>query len=64
VPALPALFSVFAAARQSVLFPAESGLESTHMFPGEVWERRFPASGRCEYACGPHPEMNGVVHVE
>jgi len=96
---LPALFSAFAAARQSVfvdigeyrysppevrvkrgdtvkrvnserrtshsvLLSTETGLESMRMFPGESSERGFPAPGRCEYACGPHPDMNGVVHVE
>jgi plastocyanin len=99
VPALLALFSIYAAAQQtvtvnmaeykytpaevrikagdtvkwvnnerrtshSVLFPAENGLESTRMFPGESWERRFQAPGRYEYTCGPHPEMKGVVHVD
>jgi len=48
----------------SVLFPAENSLESTRMFPGESWERRFPVPGRYEYTCGPHPEMMGVIHVE
>lgn len=48
----------------SVLFSAENGLESERMFPGEVWERRFPIPGRYEYTCGPHPEMKGVVHVD
>lgn len=48
----------------SVLFPAENGLESTRMFPGEHWERRFERPGRYEYTCGPHPEMKGLVVVE
>lgn len=48
----------------SVVFPAEGGLESERMFPGESWQRRFVRSGRHDYQCGPHPEMKGVVVVE
>lgn len=48
----------------SMLFPAESGLESTRIFPGESWERKFVQPGRYEYTCGPHPEMKGAVVVE
>lgn len=48
----------------SVVFPAEGGLESERMFPGEAWERRFEQRGRYDYQCGPHPEMKGVVLVE
>ena len=48
----------------SVLFPAENGLESERMFPGESWKRVFAAPGRHEYRCGPHEEMKGVVHVD
>ena len=47
----------------SVVFPAEGGLESERMFPGEAWLRRFDKAGRFEYHCGPHPEMKGVVVV-
>jgi plastocyanin len=47
----------------SVIFPAEGGLESVRMFPGESWERRFDKPGRYEYRCGPHPEMRGTVVV-
>lgn len=48
----------------SVVFPAEGGLESERMFPGESWQRTFVGRGRHEYQCGPHPEMKGVVLVE
>jgi plastocyanin len=47
----------------SVIFPAEGGLESERMFPGESWERRFDKPGRYDYRCGPHPEMKGSVVV-
>lgn len=47
----------------SVLFPAERGLESERMFPDESWQRRFDTPGGHAYHCGPHPEMEGVVHV-
>lgn len=45
----------------SVLFP---GLESERLLPGEHWERRFDKPGRYPYACGPHPEMQGLVIVD
>lgn len=48
----------------SVVFPAEGGLESERMFPGESWQRTFDQRGRHDYQCGPHPEMKGVVLVE
>ena len=48
----------------SILFPDENGLESTRIFPGESWERKFSQPGRYPYTCGPHPEMKGVVIVE
>ena len=48
----------------SVLFPAENGLESERMFPGESWKRTFAAPGSHAYRCGPHEEMKGVVHVD
>lgn len=47
----------------SILFPAEGGLESERMFPGESWQRRFDKPGRYDYRCGPHPEMKGIVVV-
>ncbi len=47
----------------SVVLPAEGGLESERLFPGESWQRRFDRPGRYEYHCGPHPEMKGVVVV-
>lgn len=47
----------------SVVFPAESGLESERLFPDESWQRRFTLPGRYEYHCGPHPEMKGLVLV-
>ena len=48
----------------SVLFPAENGLESERLFPGERWQRTFTATGTYAYRCGPHEEMKGVVHVD
>jgi len=48
----------------SVLFPAENGLESERMFPGESWKRTFTAAGTYLYRCGPHEEMKGQVLVE
>ncbi len=48
----------------SVLFPAENGLESERMFPGEHWSRTFTARGSHAYRCGPHEEMKGMVHVD
>ena len=48
----------------SVLFPAQGGLESDRLFPGEQWSRQFERPGTFEYHCGPHPEMKGVVLVE
>ncbi len=47
----------------SVVFPAEGGLESERLFPGESWQRRFDQPGRYEYQCGPHPEMKGLILV-
>ncbi len=47
----------------SVLFPAENGLESERLFPGEEYVRRFERPGRYPYHCGPHPEMEGEVVV-
>lgn len=47
----------------SVLFPADKGLESERLFPGESWSRRFDKAGRYDYHCGPHPEMKGSVVV-
>lgn len=48
----------------SVLFPAEGGLESPRLFPGEEWQRVFDKSGTYDYRCGPHEEMKGRVVVE
>jgi plastocyanin len=48
----------------SVLFPAENGLESERMFPGEHWSRTFTARGSLAYRCGPHEEMKGMIHVD
>ena len=48
----------------SVLFPAENGLESERLFPGESWKRTFSAPGSYGYRCGPHEEMKGTVHVD
>lgn len=48
----------------SVLFPAESGIESDRLFPDESWQRTFKQKGVYKYRCGPHEEMTGVVIVE
>jgi plastocyanin len=48
----------------SVLFPAENGLESERLFPGESWQRTFTVAGGYSYRCGPHEEMKGVVNVD
>ena len=48
----------------SVLVPAENGLESERMFPGEHWSRTFTARGSHAYRCGPHEEMKGMIHVD
>ncbi len=48
----------------SVLFPAENGLESERMFPGEHWSRTFTVRGSHAYRCGPHEEMKGMIHVD
>ena len=48
----------------SVLFPAENGLESERMFPGEHWSRTFTSRGSHAYRCGPHEEMKGMIHVD
>lgn len=47
----------------SILFPAEGGLESERIFPGESWGRTFRKPGVYPYTCGPHPEMKGSVVV-
>lgn len=41
----------------------EGGFESERFFPGESYERKFEKAGTFPYACGPHPEMKGVVIV-
>jgi plastocyanin len=51
-------------ASHSVFFEAEKLPESDRLFLDDAWERRFDAPGRYPYRCGPHPEMQGVVHVE
>ena len=48
----------------SVLFPAENGLESDRLFPGEDWKRTFVQRGTYNYRCGPHEDMQGTVIVE
>ncbi len=48
----------------SVLFPAENGLESERLFPGEHWQRTFTRPGAYSYRCGPHEEMKGLIVVE
>ncbi|HMZ01803.1 MAG TPA: plastocyanin/azurin family copper-binding protein [Burkholderiaceae bacterium] len=52
----------------SVRFPAgldgnPAALESERLFPDDSWTWRFERPGRYPYACGPHPEMTGEVHV-
>ncbi|OGT90381.1 MAG: hypothetical protein A2286_00245 [Gammaproteobacteria bacterium RIFOXYA12_FULL_61_12] len=46
----------------SVLFPGQA--ESDYLFPGDTFEKAFPAPGVYPYHCGPHPEMTGTVHVD
>lgn len=50
-------------ANHSILFPAEGPIESDRFFPGESWQRTFTKAGSYPYTCGPHPEMNAVIHV-
>lgn len=47
----------------SVWFEASGDPESDYLFPEDVYERKFDASGSFPYHCGPHPEMTGTVHV-
>ena len=47
----------------SIYFSAEGLAESERLFPGESWERKFLKPGIYPYHCGPHPEMQGVIHV-
>jgi plastocyanin len=47
----------------SVLFTGPGGFESERFFPGESWQRTFDKPGSYPYACGPHPEMKGLVEV-
>jgi plastocyanin len=51
-------------ASHSVFFEAGKLPESDRLFLDESWERRFDVPGRYPYHCGPHPEMQGVVHVD
>ena len=48
----------------SILFPAENGLESERMFPGEHWSRNFTVPGSHAYRCGQHEEMKGMIQVD
>ena len=47
----------------SVWFEAAGDPEPDYLFPDEVYERTFPASGSFPYRCGPHPYMIGTVQV-
>jgi plastocyanin len=38
--------------------------EPDYLFPGDTYERQFEEKGNFPYHCGPHPEMQGVVHVQ
>lgn len=42
---------------------AGGGVESERFFPGESYQRSFDKAGSFPYACGPHPEMKGLVIV-
>lgn len=42
---------------------AAGGVESERFFPGESYQRTFDKAGSYPYACGPHPEMKGIVIV-
>ncbi|MEN8168976.1 MAG: plastocyanin/azurin family copper-binding protein [Pseudomonadota bacterium] len=48
----------------NVWFEALGEEEPDYLFPEESYERVFEDKGSFPYRCGPHPEMQGVVHVE
>jgi plastocyanin len=48
----------------SVWFEALGEKEPDYLFPDDSYERVFENKGNFPYRCGPHPEMQGVVHVE
>jgi plastocyanin len=47
----------------NVWFEALGEEEPDYLFPEESYERVFPERGEYPYRCGPHPEMQGVIHV-
>lgn len=48
----------------NVWFEALGEKEPDYLFPGDSFTRNFKEKGKFPYRCGPHPEMNGVVHVQ
>jgi plastocyanin len=48
----------------NVWFEALGDEEPEYLFPGDLYEKRFDVKGSFPYHCGPHPEMQGVVHVQ
>ena len=48
----------------NVWFEALGEEEPDYLFPDDTYERVFDKKGSFPYRCGPHPRMQGVVHVE
>ena len=38
--------------------------EPDYLFPDDQYQRTFNDKGSFPYRCGPHPKMQGVVHVQ
>lgn len=47
----------------NVWFETLGEAEPDYLFPDESYERTFTEKGEYSYRCGPHPEMQGVIHV-
>lgn len=47
----------------SVFFKELGEKDGEYFWPDEVFERTFDSAGTFPYTCGPHPEMEGVIHV-
>lgn len=47
----------------SVRSPGQGGFQSPIIMPGQSWQRTFDKPGIYPYACGPHPEMQGIIEV-
>lgn len=48
----------------NVWFEALGDAEPDYLFPGDIYEKQFEEKGSFPYRCGPHPMMQGVVHVQ